>query len=132
MVGDEREHVVFDMVVHVPVKKPVHKMSSESPAVEPVIEDILSKPGVLSEPVDQHQPGAEEMRQADVEEGKEASGEERNRNYRNIDPEMNPGGQKNPAIFGLGNEGLFGFPESPCGVKEEAAEVIGVGLQCEE
>jgi hypothetical protein len=80
VVRDHREHVVLDVVVHVPVQEPVDHAHLHRAGVQPVVEHVLAHAGVLGEPVDlehvpavqsraadQHhrQPGSEPDRQAD-------------------------------------------------------------------
>lgn len=70
MVGDEREHVVLNVVVHVPVEKAIERVGQEGSRVETVVEDVLGKAGVLGQSEERHKPGSEEVGQSDEEEGK--------------------------------------------------------------
>ena len=47
MVGHEREHVVLDVVIHVPVDEPADRIHVNRPAVEAVVQNILGQAGVL-------------------------------------------------------------------------------------
>ena len=64
VIGNQREHVVFHVEVHVPVEKPIDDIHLNGTAIQPVVEDILGQPRVLGESVDRHQPRAEDLRQA--------------------------------------------------------------------
>ena len=59
MVRHQREHVVLDVVIHVPVEIPVDRVHVDRAAIEPVVENVFGQSGVLSKAVDEHQPGAE-------------------------------------------------------------------------
>ena len=67
MVGHQWEHVMFDVIVHVPVDEPADRVHMDRAAVEPVIENVFRETGVLGGVVDNHQPGAEKVRQDDQE-----------------------------------------------------------------
>ena len=64
---------MLHVVVHVPVEIAVDRIHVDRPAVEPVIEDVFGQAGVLGEAVDDHEPGAEEIRQADEQERQNAA-----------------------------------------------------------
>ena len=59
--------MVLHMVIHVPVEKAVDRVHVNRPAIQAVIEDIFRQAGVLGEAVNKHQPGADDVRQADEE-----------------------------------------------------------------
>ena len=67
VVGHGREHVVLDVVVHVRVQEPEDGVHVHGAGVEPVVQHVLSEPGVLGEPEEHHQPEAVHAGQADVE-----------------------------------------------------------------
>ena len=76
VIGHQWEHVVLYVVVHIPVEIPVDRIHIHRPAIETVIENILSQTSMLGETVDDQQPGAEEVRETHHEQ------EERNCVYR--------------------------------------------------
>ena len=49
VIRHQREHVVLDVVVHVPVEKPVDRIHVHRAAVEPMIEHVLRQPGMLGD-----------------------------------------------------------------------------------
>ena len=71
--GHQRKHVMLDVVVHVPVQKPVNWVHIYRAAVQPVVEDVLGKAGVLGISVDNHQPGSEEICKPDEHERENAA-----------------------------------------------------------
>src|SRR5450631_3748139 len=73
MIWNEREHVVLDMVVHVPVEIAVDQIHVHGPAVETVIEHVLCKAGMLRHAVDGHEPGAKYVRESDEHQRKNAA-----------------------------------------------------------
>ena len=60
VIRHQGEHMVLDVVVHVPVQIPVDPAHVHRAAVEPVIEHILGQTRVLRVPVSDQQPGAED------------------------------------------------------------------------
>ena len=72
MIRHEREHVVLEMVIHVPVDEAADRVHVNRAAVEAMVQDILSQPGVLRGVVDDHQPCAEKLRQDKQEDGNPA------------------------------------------------------------
>lgn len=66
VVGDEQEHVVLDVMVHIPVQVVIDWVYVDGAAIEPVVEHVLGKTGVLCMAVNHHEPGSEETRQADI------------------------------------------------------------------
>ena len=72
VVGHEWKHVVLYVVVHIPVEIPVDRIHIHRPAIETVIENILSQASMLGETVNHQQPGPEEVREAHHEQWKEA------------------------------------------------------------
>ena len=73
VIRHQREHVVLDVVVHVPVQITVDPAHVHRPAVETVIENIFGQTRVLRVTVSDQQPGAEEIGQADQQQGKDAA-----------------------------------------------------------
>ena len=47
VVGHHREHVVFDMVVHVPVNEPAHRVHVDGARVQPMVGDVVGQPAML-------------------------------------------------------------------------------------
>lgn len=56
MVRDEREHVVFHVIIHVPVEEAVNEVSVKSPAIEAMVEDIFGEASVLGVAIEGHEP----------------------------------------------------------------------------
>ena len=52
VVGHQREHVMLDVIVHVPVQIPMDRIHVHRPAIETVIEDILGQASMLCKTVD--------------------------------------------------------------------------------
>ncbi len=44
MIGHQREHVVLDVIVHVPVNEAAERIEIHSSAVQPVINDVFGEP----------------------------------------------------------------------------------------
>ncbi len=65
VVGDHREHVVFDVVVHVPVDEPHRRRQQDGAAVQAVVEDVFGKARVLGQADDEQEPHAIGAGQAD-------------------------------------------------------------------
>ena len=70
MKWNHREHVVFDVIVHVPVKKAEHRIHHHRAAVPAMVEHILGHARVLRETEVQIEPRAVQARQADEEHGR--------------------------------------------------------------
>ncbi len=58
MIGHHGEHVVLYMVVHVPIQEAHHRVQVNGPAVQPMVEHILGKSGVLGKAGCDVQPGS--------------------------------------------------------------------------
>ena len=56
---------MFHVIVHVPIEETVDKVHVDRPAVKPVIENVLRQPGMLGQPVNYQQPGAEKISEPD-------------------------------------------------------------------
>ena len=52
VVRDHGEHVVFDVVIHVPVDEPVERSHEDGERVQAMVEDVFAQSGVLSEAID--------------------------------------------------------------------------------
>lgn len=94
MIGNQREHVVFDVVVHVPVEETIDDVGVEGPAVESVIEDVLGHAGVLGESVDKHEPRSKKMREADEHQGEDAGTGDAESDDARVDDKVDAGLEK--------------------------------------
>ena len=61
----QREHVVLQMIVHVPVNEPAHRIHVDRSAIETVIEYVFRQARMLRRIVPDHHPRAEKMGQND-------------------------------------------------------------------
>src|SRR5208283_2767740 len=104
VVGNQREHVVLRVVVHVPVQEAVDGVHVHRPAVQAVIKDVLGQARVLREPVDGRQPRAVEVCEADVEEGQDAAGVERQAYHGGVDEDVDAGLGVDLGELALGDE----------------------------
>ena len=68
---------MLDVVVHVQVQEPEHRVHVHRARVQSVIEHVLAQPGVLREAEEQQQPDAVERRQADEEQRHDRSAADR-------------------------------------------------------
>src|SRR5579863_5576551 len=64
MVRHQGEHVMFDVIIHVPVKVPVQRIHVDGSGVETMVENVLGQAGVLREAVCNQKPRAEKIGQA--------------------------------------------------------------------
>ena len=129
VVGNEREHVVFHMIVHVEVEEPIEQVGEKGSLVEAMVEDVFGQAGVLSEPVKRHQPGAKEVGKANEKKRKPAL--QRNRGDENdeIDGEVNAGCLNDPGEFAFRDEFTIPFGELSAGMSDEIAKVFRVGVE---
>ena len=81
MVRNQREHVVLDVVIHVPVKVSVDAIHVDRSTIQPMVEDILRHPCVLGESIDQAEPGAKEIGKAHKKQRQNAVGCDRERDH---------------------------------------------------
>jgi hypothetical protein len=81
MIRNQREHVVLDVVIHVPVKVSVDAIHVDRSTIQPMVEDILRHPCVLGESIDQAEPGAKEIGKAHKEQRQNAVGCDRERDH---------------------------------------------------
>ena len=107
MVGHQREHVMLHMVVHVPVEIPVDRVHVDRPAVEPVIENIFGQAGMLGQAVDDHEPGAEEIGQADEQQRQDAARADGKGDDGGVDGDVDAGLAIDLREFALRDEGLL-------------------------
>ena len=54
MIRHHGKHVVFDMVIHLPVEIAEDRVQVDRPTIEPVIQDVFRQSGMLGEPEDHH------------------------------------------------------------------------------
>ena len=73
VIGHQREHVVFHMVVHLPIQVAVDGVHVDRPAVEPMVEHVFGKARMLGVAVDELQPTAVKGRQADEHQRQDAA-----------------------------------------------------------
>src|ERR1700733_6675243 len=74
MVGNQRKHMVFHVIVHVPVQIPMNRVQIDCSAIETVVEDILRQARVLGKPIEHHEPCAEQIGESDEQQRKNAAG----------------------------------------------------------
>ena len=129
VIGNEREHVVLNVVIHVQVEEPIEQVGEKGSRVEAMVEDVFGQAGVLSEPVKRHQPGAKEVGKANEKKRKPAL--QRNRGDENdeIDGEVNAGCLNDPGEFAFGDEFTIPFGELSAGMSDEIAKVFRVGAE---
>jgi hypothetical protein len=51
--------MMFNMIVHIPVQKPVNPVHIDCTAVKAMIQNIFLKPGMLGQSINRHQPAAQ-------------------------------------------------------------------------
>ena len=56
MVRHQGEHVVLNVVVHIPIQEAIQSIRQEGPRVQTMIEHIFRQSGMLGEAVYKHQP----------------------------------------------------------------------------
>ena len=65
VVGHHREHVVFDVVIHVPIDETADAVHVNGTAVEPVVDYVIGEARVLQNPRHDVMPSAIKARQTD-------------------------------------------------------------------
>ena len=77
VVRHRREEVVLEVVVHVQVEEPQHRVHVHGARVQPVVEDVLAQAGVLGRGEEPQHPGPVERRQPDEQEGDDRADRQR-------------------------------------------------------
>ena len=119
----QRKHVVFDMVVHVPIQEAIDRVHVNRAAVHAVIEHILRETGVLGETIDRHQPCSEEVGQADVKQRQDAAVVNACGDHRDIDQQADAGFEINRGTRRLGDVGRFFGIKAARGVADQFFEI---------
>ena len=122
VVRHHREHVVLDVVVHVPVQEPVDPAHLHRAGVQPVVEHVLAEPGVLGEAVEVEQGGAVQPRPADQHHRQPAPEPDRQGHGDGVDGQVDPGGAVDLVPFGLRDVVGLVTGEPPGGVHEHQPE----------
>ena len=107
VIRHHREHVVLDMVVHVPVDEAADRVHQHGARVEPVIDDVVGEPAMLQQPGHHVMPGAVEARQPDQHQRQQRSHGDGERDRRDIDRRPDPRDADRLGSLHLGNEGFF-------------------------
>ena len=131
MIRNQGEHVMLDMVVHVPIKEAVHRIHQDRPTIQAVIEDVLGEPGVLGQPVDQHQPRPEEMRQTDEHQRQNTARPDRQCDGGQINEQVAPRPQEYFGKLALWDELLLVFRHRSEGMHQQSTKVSRIGRQAE-
>ena len=132
VIRHQREHMVLNVVVHVPVQITVDPAHVHRAAVEPVIEHILSQTRVLRVSVSDQQPGAEQIRQPYQQQGKDAAAPDRQPNDDKVDGDIYAGPAINLGKLYLGNVRFFLGKHAPQGMQGNLREILPIHLEVEE
>ncbi len=132
VIRHQRKHVVLHVVVHVPVQIAVDPAHVHRAAVETMIENILGQTGVLRVPVSDHQPGAEEIRQANQQQWKDAAGLDGEPDDHGIEGDINACLAIDLGKFDLRNECFLLGRHAPEGVQDDVPEIFRIHLEIEE
>src|SRR5579863_7471940 len=69
VIGNEREHVMLDVIVHVPVDEAAERIEIHGAAVQPMVEDVVGKSDMLGEAGENMMPAAVNAWEADQHQG---------------------------------------------------------------
>ena len=126
MIGNQREHVVLNVVVHVPVEIAVDQIHVYRPAVETVVEHILCQAGMLRHAVDGHEPSAEYICEPDEHQRENAALINRKSDDGGVDEEIDARPEIDLGELRLGNEGFFRGGHAADAVHEHGLEIFRV------
>ena len=132
MVGNQREHVMLHMIVHVPVQVTVHHVHGDRPAIQPVVEHILSQTGMLGQTVNRHQPRTENVGKPDEKKRKNAPGRNREGNDECVNQQAEPRPEKHFGEFALGHKGLLRLRHPAKSMGEEEFEIGRIAFKGKE
>ena len=132
MIGHQGEHVVLDVIVHVPIQEAVDAVHIDRPAVEPMIEHILGEAGVLGVGINRRQPCPVKLGKPDEHQRQQAALIDGQADDRRIDQQANPGAPEGLAILGFRDVGLLLRREPACAMKQHVPEVERNGPEAEE
>ncbi len=121
VVGNQREHVVFHVVVHLPVEEAIDGVHIDRPAVQPMIEHVFGHARMLRVAVDGHEPGAVEAGQADKHQRQDAARANRQADDARVDQHVDAGPKDHFAILRFRNERLLLRGEPAGAVQQDIA-----------
>ena len=132
VIGHHREHVMFDVVVHVPIKEARHRVHHHGPAVQAVVEHVLVEACMLGRAEHELQPRAVEGRQPHQHGGQDAVRDGASHDHQSEHHQEHARGAEHLFVLHRGDEGLFFSRQPAGGVKEEVLESRDAGLDGEE
>ena len=118
VIGHHREHMVFQVVVHVEIDEPADRVHQHRAGVQPVIGDILGQPQMLQKPRHHMMPRAIEPGQTDQHQRQERSGQDRRQQCRGIDRQPDPRHTSHPGAVRRAGIGRLIRGQPPAGVQD--------------
>jgi hypothetical protein len=107
VVGHHREHVMFDVVVHVPVDPAAERVHQDSAGVQAVVEHVLGQPAMLQKARHDHVPRAVDARPADQHQGQKRPRDERESDGGKVDGDEGAGPEDRLGQLRLGDVVAF-------------------------
>ena len=129
VIRHQREHVVLDVVIHVPVDEAADRIHVNSAAIEAMVKNILRQPGVLRGVVDDHEPRAEKLRQHEQEDRNPTLPEDGRGDDHRVNCQVDPRVAIDLGELGFGNERSFARRHASQRVPEQAREIGAVDAQ---
>ena len=126
------EHVVLDVIVHVPIDEPAQRIHVDRAAVEPMVGDVVGKTAVLGQARHDVMPGAIHPRQPDDHRRQDAARHDASHGNAGVDHEPHTGGPVRPRPLGVGHEGCLFRQQSARGMDDHVLERLRHGEQTEE
>jgi hypothetical protein len=124
VVGHHREHVVFDVVVHVEVQEPEHRVEINGARVQAVVVDVLVHRRMLGQVEQLAQDAAVEARAHDIHQRQDRVQPEAAADDGCDDQQIHAAGPDHRAAFGLGDEVLAVLGQVARRVAEQALELV--------